>query len=736
VPEADAVVSSTTHRLVIPIIPAPSGDATMKHPILTAVTAALGLTAVLAVSPAKPFEPSPAQAATEFYESFDTAASLDRFDFALHNPVPFKEPIRSWPGDHDTSCGPPSTTRTVRMPGNRTPGDGKIYTKGRAAVGETVYWCAPGGDSSKAHFMTAFATIDYAQITFAPKQTFDNVRRVCWDQNMTDLGIRKWTQVVVVPQSIFDANGGRMDYVTPRLDAGPASFGTKLPNNVFLMEVLGGSTNIHWNGGDYNDFHGFTTTDKMRRFTTCVTDLENGTVQIELERENSVERRTLPGAFPNGPARVIFQDDTYNNPKSPPKLNVPTPTTWHWDNIVVSGSPGPAVTVKGSTPPPAIPPVASNGKYDPINPARLLDTRTVQSTVDWKSAGAGLRPAGSVTAVQVRGRGGTPNNSGAVAVNVAVVGATAKGYATVYPCGGNPPNASTINYAPGDTIANGVISKLDSQGRICIYTHRAAHLLVDVSGSFPTTSGYTAITPARLLDSRNSPTVDGASSGIGLRPAGTSTTVQVAGRGGIPGNASAAMLNIAIVGAQGKGFATIYPCGNRPNASTINYAAGDTIANGILTKLDASGRVCIYTHRNAHVLLDASGSLPASFPFVGVTPARLLDSRNSPTVDGASSGIGLRPAGKSTTVQVAGRGGIPGNARTAVLNLAVVGAQGKGFATVYPCGGVPNASTVNYAAGDTIANGIISKLDASGRVCIYTHRNAHLVLDVSGALPG
>jgi FtsP/CotA-like multicopper oxidase with cupredoxin domain len=28
------------------------------------------------------------------------------------------------------------------------------------------------------------------------------------------------------------------------------------------------------------------------------------------------------------------------------------------------------------------------------------------------------------------------------------------------------------------------------------------------------------------------------------------------------------------------------------------------------------------------------------------------------------------------------------------------------------------------------------ELDASGRVCIYTHRNAHLVLDVSGALPG
>jgi hypothetical protein len=63
--------------------------------------------------------------------------------------------------------------------------------------------------------------------------------------------------------------------------------------------------------------------------------ISSGTVEIELEREADYEIRTLQGGFPDGPVRVIFQDDTYNNPKSPPTLDVADPLTWHWDNIVV-----------------------------------------------------------------------------------------------------------------------------------------------------------------------------------------------------------------------------------------------------------------------------------------------------------------------------------------------------------------------------------------------------------------
>jgi hypothetical protein len=268
-----------------------------------------------------------------FIETFDTPDALDRFDFAIHHAVPYKQPIRSWKGDHAADCAPPPSTRQIRLPGDRVPGDGKTYT---ADTGDAVYWCAPDGTPATGHLMTTFDTIDYAQVDFAPKPVFTDVQRVCWDQNMTDLGIRKWTQLVVVDLDTFERNDERMDYVSPRVDEGPASFATKLTGDVFLMEVLGGSTNVRVGHERADpDFRGFLTSDKKRRFTICVTDLEDGTVEVQLERDTQVETRIHQGSFPDGPVRVIFQDDTYNAPKSPPTLEVPDPFTWHWDNVVV-----------------------------------------------------------------------------------------------------------------------------------------------------------------------------------------------------------------------------------------------------------------------------------------------------------------------------------------------------------------------------------------------------------------
>jgi hypothetical protein len=53
-----------------------------------------------------------------------------------------------------------------------------------------------------------------------------------------------------------------------------------------------------------------------------------------------------------------------------------------------------------------------------------------------------------------------------------------------------------------------------------------------------------ALTPARLLETRpGKKTVDGKSQGVGRRSAGKVTELVVAGRGGVPGNASAVPSN-------------------------------------------------------------------------------------------------------------------------------------------------------------------------------------------------
>jgi hypothetical protein len=45
---------------------------------------------------------------------------------------------------------------------------------------------------------------------------------------------------------------------------------------------------------------------------------------------------------------------------------------------------------------------------------------------------------------------------------------------------------------------------------------------------------------------------------------------------------------------------------------------------------------------------------------------------------------------------------------------------------------VPLASNVNYEAGQVIANSVFTGIGSGGKVCIYTHAAADLVVDVMG----
>ena len=247
--------------------------------------------------------------------------------------------------------------------------------------------------------------------------------------------------------------------------------------------------------------------------------------------------------------------------------------------------------------------------FRPLVPARVLDTRAGKATVDGISVGAGLRPAGSVTELIVAGRGGVASGADAVSLNVTVAGPPGGGHVTVWPCGAPRPLSSSVNFAPGTTIANAVISKLGSGGRVCAYTSAAAHLVVDVNGYFADAEDYSGLVPARVLDTRaGKATVDGISVGAGLRPAGSVTELIVAGRGGVASGADAVSLNVTVAGPPGGGHVTVWPCGApRPLSSSVNFAPGTTIANAVISKLGSGGRVCAYTSAAAHLVVDVNG---------------------------------------------------------------------------------------------------------------------------------
>lgn len=376
---------------------------------------------------------------------------------------------------------------------------------------------------------------------------------------------------------------------------------------------------------------------------------------------------------------------------------------------------------------------AAAAVVQPIDPARLLDTRPGESTVDGRFAGLNRRAAGSVTEVQVAGRAGIPNDATGAMLNLTAVLPDTGTFLTIFPCGITP-NASHLNVPAGDIRANSVFAQLSTTGTVCIYTVARTDIVLDANGYVPAGAAPTSLNPARLLDTRPGvPTIDGQFAGIGRAKAGSETEIQVAGRAGIPDDATAVVLNLTAVLPDAGTYLTVYPCGTKPNASNLNAPAGDIRANNAFVKLSIKGTACIYTVAPSDIVVDVSGYVPAGRTPTSLDPARLLDTRpGERTIDGQSSGAGQARAGSVTEVQIAGRAGVPSDATAALLNLTAVLPDAGTYLTAFPCGTKPNASNVNAPVGDIRANGAFVKLSANGTVCVYTVAATDIIIDVNG----
>ncbi|MEO6126210.1 MAG: glycosyl hydrolase family 18 protein [Ilumatobacteraceae bacterium] len=369
-------------------------------------------------------------------------------------------------------------------------------------------------------------------------------------------------------------------------------------------------------------------------------------------------------------------------------------------------------------------------------PARFLDTRSGTSTIDGQFRGTGQLKAQSQIELKIAGRGTVPVDATAVTLNVTVIGA-GNGFVTVYPCG-NRPTTSNLNVRSGQVISNSVITRLSDTGTVCIYTQAPANLVVDVFNVMSESAFDPTASPARLLETRpNLPTIDGLAAGGGPLKPGTVLRLQVAGRGDVSADARAAVLNVTADGATLPGYITTWPCDSpAPATSNVNFPAHSPIANAVVTGLGPDGSVCISASTATNVIVDAFGELPLASYQPLTTPGRILDTRvGGRTVDGDFSGGGIMTNGSRIELQVTGRAGIPSGASSVVLNVTVDGPLLPGFITVYPCEVArPLVSNVNYAAGQTLPNLVITELSAKGTVCLFNSSSTHIVVDVFGEL--
>ena len=118
-------------------------------------------------------------------------------------------------------------------------------------------------------------------------------------------------------------------------------------------------------------------------------------------------------------------------------------------------------------------------------------------------------------------------------------------------------------------------------------------------------------------------------------------------------------------------------------------------------------------------------------PFVGLTPCRLIDTRGNGFT--GPYGPPSLAAGATRVFSLFGQCGIP-IAEAVSLNITVTNTQGPGFIKIYPYGGsAPVVSTLNYVAGQTIANAAVVPLGFAGGVSIVAGvSGTDLIVDTNG----
>lgn len=124
--------------------------------------------------------------------------------------------------------------------------------------------------------------------------------------------------------------------------------------------------------------------------------------------------------------------------------------------------------------------------YVPVEPCRLFDTRAAPTTVGPRATPLG---PGETHRQQVTGPNGdcnVPSGATAVTMNTTALSATEWSFATIFPAGAAMPNASSLNYVPGQApTPNSVTVTLSPTGAIDIYNaFGSVDLFGDVTGYY------------------------------------------------------------------------------------------------------------------------------------------------------------------------------------------------------------------------------------------------------------
>lgn len=249
---------------------------------------------------------------------------------------------------------------------------------------------------------------------------------------------------------------------------------------------------------------------------------------------------------------------------------------------------------------------------------------------------------------------------------------------------------------------------------------------------------FVPVTPVRALDTRNAV-------GVATRtplPGGGIVPVDTTRVPGLPATGVAAVVaTLTVTATRSGGYLTTWASGlDKPDTSSLNWVAGQTVANTAVIPVGPDGRLLLESGAtgDAHVLLDVEGYYAAGKPttagaYTPSAPLRVLDTRLAVGVPTATP-LGPR---SSTRVALGGKGGPAAGAGAVVLNVTAVGATSGGYLglggpTALPYGG----SVLTWRTGQAVAGLVVAPLAADGTVTLYVGStgSVHLVADLVGVL--
>jgi len=371
---------------------------------------------------------------------------------------------------------------------------------------------------------------------------------------------------------------------------------------------------------------------------------------------------------------------------------------------------------------------------------RILDTR--YGTGGYSAA----LPANVWSAVQVAGLAGVPSSGAAsVQVTLTAINVTGYGSVSVSPDVASPQGGTALFYGSGDTgsFSNTAIVAVGVDGKIELKTTTSVDFLIDVQGYYTAGDATAAGGFATVAQARIASTTTGVGLPVAKVAAGHRVTIQAGGVAGVPSDASAVFVDVAVTNYGSVSGHLVPSASGSANGVSLNFPIGSTAgvstAIGTTVPLAADGSFQLYVGAagsdvQVNLQVDVEGFFDGSVSGGAFTPAsaRVLDTRttSSPIAAGATVGF-----------QIGGVKGVPlaGSGISAVFaNLqAIIPTETTGgYLRTWPSDQPEPAGTsnLNYLTNSVRSNAVSVALGADGKLKVHNIASfpINLVIDIQG----